>query len=516
MKVGMLCPHDTARLPRVRPRPRGGPRRRGEAAVPRARACATRCTARADAPRIVGKRDATAARPLEPPTRSRSASPSALARAVDLDSIARPRRRHRGPPARSRASGVVPLARTPFFCSGCPHNTSTAQPRRDAARRRHRLPHDGPALARGQGRGHRHHADGRRGRAVRRHASRSPTPTHFVQNLGDGTFHHSGSLAIRSAVAAGTNVTYKLLYNDTVAMTGGQDVLGQLKVPELTRWLALEGVKRIIVTTEDPRRYRGVELDPIATVRHRDELADAQAELAADRGRHRAASTTRAAPPRSAACASAASWPTPGRAHPHQRARVRGLRRLRREVLVPVACCRSRPSSAARPRSTRRRATATSRASKGDCPSFLRSSRARARRRRPRRRRRPSCPSPCLRVPRHDFARPHARRRRHRRGDRLADPPDGGAARRQARLRPRPDRPGPEGRPGGQRRAHLARPHRGLEQGRRPARPTCCSASTSSARRTRRTCSVADAGADGRGASTPPRCRPRRWSPTRR
>src|SRR3954454_19762205 len=103
---------------------------------------------------------------------------------------------------------------------------------------------------------------------------------HFVQNLGDGTFHHSGSLAIRFAVASGVNVTYKLLYNDTVAMTGGQDVLGQLKVPELTRWLALEGVKQVIVTTEDPSRYKGVKLDPIAEVRHRDDFAAAQSELA--------------------------------------------------------------------------------------------------------------------------------------------------------------------------------------------------------------------------------------------
>ena len=105
--------------------------------------------------------------------------------------------------------------------------------------------------------------------------------SHFVQNVGDGTFHHSASLAIRFAAASGANVTYKLLYNDTVAMTGGQDVVGQLKIPELTRWLALEGVRKIVVTTEDPSRYRGVSLDPIASVRSRDELAEVQAELAA-------------------------------------------------------------------------------------------------------------------------------------------------------------------------------------------------------------------------------------------
>src|SRR3954464_15617758 len=67
-------------------------------------------------------------------------------------------------------------------------------------------------------------------------------------------------------------------------MTGGQDILGQLKIPDMTRWLALEGVKRIIVTTEDPKRYKNVSLDPIASVRHRDELAEAQAELAATPG----------------------------------------------------------------------------------------------------------------------------------------------------------------------------------------------------------------------------------------
>jgi indolepyruvate ferredoxin oxidoreductase len=171
------------------------------------------------------------------------------------------------------------LARTPYFCSGCPHNTSTANP-------------EGTLLGVGigchtmvllapEGKGEVTGITQMGGEGAQFVGMQPFTEAeHFVQNLGDGTFHHSGSLAIRFAAASKANVTYKLLYNDTVAMTGGQDVLGQLKVPELTRWLALEGVKQIIVTTDEPEKYRGVALDPIATVRHRDHLAEAQAELA--------------------------------------------------------------------------------------------------------------------------------------------------------------------------------------------------------------------------------------------
>ena len=104
---------------------------------------------------------------------------------------------------------------------------------------------------------------------------------HFTQNLGDGTFHHSGSLAVRAAVAAGLNVTYKIFFNGTVAMTGGQHVEGEMTVPAAVRSLAAEGVARIVVTSDDTSRYEGVGLPANTTVRDRSEMIAVQRELAA-------------------------------------------------------------------------------------------------------------------------------------------------------------------------------------------------------------------------------------------
>jgi len=109
-------------------------------------------------------------------------------------------------------------------------------------------------------------------------------PAHFVQNVGDGTFFHSASQSLRACVAAGIDITFKLLYNRHVAMTGGQDVTGSNDVVTLTRYLETEGVKRTIVVSEQPSGYRGAPLARSAAVYPRERYEDAVRELRAVRG----------------------------------------------------------------------------------------------------------------------------------------------------------------------------------------------------------------------------------------
>ncbi|MEU6428785.1 indolepyruvate ferredoxin oxidoreductase family protein [Microbispora sp. NPDC046973] len=180
---------------------------------------------------------------------------------------------------------MLPLvaARTPYFCSGCPHNAST-RASDDTLVGAGIGCHAMIALD-GNGRGRQVGMTQMGGEGAQWFGLAPFTSDrHFTQNLGDGTFHHSGSLAVRAAVAAGVSMTYKLLYNDAVAMTGGQRAEGRLDVPALTRWLAAEGVRRIVVTTPEPETYRGAGLAPIASVRHRDDLPVAEQELAAVEG----------------------------------------------------------------------------------------------------------------------------------------------------------------------------------------------------------------------------------------
>ena len=169
------------------------------------------------------------------------------------------------------------VKRQPYFCSGCPHNTST------------KVPEGSRALA---GIGCHFMASwmeretsgliqmGAEGVDWAAHA-RFTTERHVFQNLGDGTYFHSGLLAIRQAVAAGANITYKLLYNDAVAMTGGQPVDGHISVPAIARQVEAEGAKRVAVVSDQIGKYRGHEGDfPRGTTFHpRAELDAVQREL---------------------------------------------------------------------------------------------------------------------------------------------------------------------------------------------------------------------------------------------
>ncbi|MET0822705.1 MAG: indolepyruvate ferredoxin oxidoreductase family protein [Aeromicrobium sp.] len=176
------------------------------------------------------------------------------------------------------------LQRTPYFCSGCPHNTST-KPQTDSPVGGGIGCHAMVLLMDPQQVG-----DvvgltqmGGEGTQWLGMAPFVEAP-HFVQNLGDGTFHHSGSLAIRAAVASGRNLTYRILYNSTVAMTGGQDAVGQMDLTRMIANLRSEGVARIIVTTDDVRRTRRQKPGRGVTVWPRTRIGEAEVELSATPG----------------------------------------------------------------------------------------------------------------------------------------------------------------------------------------------------------------------------------------
>jgi indolepyruvate ferredoxin oxidoreductase len=232
-----------------------------------------------DRPRIVGKVDEED-RPLLSPVGE-----------LDADAIARAIARRVGRKARiesveariqhldelKRRPKPFTLARTAFFCSGCPHNRSTVVPEGSVAAAG--IGCHGMAMGMNRGIIGVTHMGGEGAQWVGI-APFTETP-HLFQNIGDGTFFHSGSLALDFAIASGVNITYKILYNSAVAMTGGQDAAGAIGIPDLTRRLEADGVKRIIVTTDDPGRYRGVPLARTAEVWHRDRLLEAQSTLAA-------------------------------------------------------------------------------------------------------------------------------------------------------------------------------------------------------------------------------------------
>ncbi|MDQ3990335.1 MAG: 2-oxoacid:acceptor oxidoreductase family protein, partial [Actinomycetota bacterium] len=234
-----------------------------------------------DPPLVVGTRDG-ADRPLVPATGELTAG-----------ALHGPLRRVLGgrvplaPPRAPRPQlELLPVARTPYFCSGCPHNRSTTVP-------------EGSINGGGIG----CHAmvainprpdsevssitqmGGEGAQWIGQSAFLDPgvdgaTP-HMFQNMGDGTFAHSGQLAVQACVAAGVSITFKLLYNRAVAMTGGQDAEGGLEVPALISKLTAEGARRIIVCADEPERYGR---RPGFELWHRDRLDEAQRVLAGTPG----------------------------------------------------------------------------------------------------------------------------------------------------------------------------------------------------------------------------------------
>ncbi|MBR0751369.1 indolepyruvate ferredoxin oxidoreductase family protein [Bradyrhizobium jicamae] len=233
-------------------------------------------------PSVVGKRDESGA-PLLPS--EGELTPTMVAAAV----VARLRKLgHRSPLLEQRLAkleafdrpvegvGAAKLQRTPYFCSGCPHNTST------------KIPEGSRAMA----------GIGCHGMALSIPARRTQTISHMgaegvawigqapftdeqhvFQNLGDGTYTHSGLLALRAAAAAGVNITYKILYNDAVAMTGGQPAEGAFNVSQIAHQVAAEGTKRLAIVSDDPDKYPANYFPAGATIHHRRELDAVQRDL---------------------------------------------------------------------------------------------------------------------------------------------------------------------------------------------------------------------------------------------
>ncbi|THC45297.1 indolepyruvate ferredoxin oxidoreductase family protein [Massilia sp. Mn16-1_5] len=167
------------------------------------------------------------------------------------------------------------VKRTPYFCSGCPHNTSTKVPEGSRALAgigchfmATWMDRSTVSLTQMGGEGVPWVA-----------ASRFTNEKHVFQNLGDGTYYHSGYLAIRQAIAARTNITYKILYNDAVAMTGGQPVDGKLTVPQILQQVVSEGAAHAVVVTDEPEKYEGIKLPEGVEVHHRSELDAIQRQM---------------------------------------------------------------------------------------------------------------------------------------------------------------------------------------------------------------------------------------------
>jgi len=173
------------------------------------------------------------------------------------------------------SNGGDNVKRTPYFCSGCPHNTSTKVPEGSRAMAGIGCHFMATWMDRSTVNLTQMGGEGVPWVA----ASRFTNEKHVFQNLGDGTYFHSGYLAIRQAIAARTNITYKILYNDAVAMTGGQPVDGKLTVPQILQQVVSEGAAYTVVVTDEPEKYEGVSLPAGVKVHHRSELDVLQRQM---------------------------------------------------------------------------------------------------------------------------------------------------------------------------------------------------------------------------------------------
>ena len=237
---------------------------------------------RIEAPRVIGKTDERGATLFPAPgaldpndiaiaigerVLARTPRPDLSARVEELKALQR----------RLKAAGDV-ATRTPYFCAGCPHNSSTVIPEGSRAYAGIGCHYMVQWMDRG--------TEGytQMGGEGANWIGEAPFSTrgHVFQNLGDGTYNHSGVMAIRAAKAAGVNITYKILYNDAVAMTGGQAHDGGLTVAEIARQVAAEGAKRVAIVTDEPEKYPAATAWPAgATIDHRDDLIRVERELAA-------------------------------------------------------------------------------------------------------------------------------------------------------------------------------------------------------------------------------------------
>lgn len=235
-----------------------------------------------DRPRLIGKRDEdgahllSSAMPLEPIAIAIAIADRLERLGIDAPQVGAARGRLMPRAAASAGNAAVPR-RAPYFCSGCPHSRSTRLPAGSISMtgigchtmatfvrpKEALLPtHMGGEGANWMG------------------MARFTRTNHIFQNMGDGTYYHSGLLAIRAAIAAGVNITYKILYNDAVAMTGGQPVDGPISVAEIAQQVAHEGVGTIVLVSDNPDAHRGNAALPAGIrIEHRDMLDSVQRTL---------------------------------------------------------------------------------------------------------------------------------------------------------------------------------------------------------------------------------------------